>query len=80
IMGKLTWDDTSGPSRYSQLPPEFQVKLSEERVPVIRAHIIRDAQGMNMPLYQEVVKLRRQFESNVNELLENEGYEIILIT
>ncbi|CAG8754351.1 39481_t:CDS:2 [Gigaspora margarita] len=80
ILGKLTWDDTSGSSRYSQLPPEFQVKLSEERVPVIRAHIIRDAQGLNMALYQEVVKLRRQFESDFNELLENEGLEDILIT
>ncbi|CAG8752000.1 15735_t:CDS:2, partial [Racocetra fulgida] len=79
IIGKLTWDDTSGPgiiSRSSQLPPEFRVKLSEDalqkRPPMVRAYVIRDVQGVNMTLYQEVTKLRRQFASKFDALMESE--------
>ncbi|CAG8741681.1 461_t:CDS:2 [Dentiscutata erythropus] len=81
LIGKLTWDDIPGPgvtSRYSQLPPEFQAKyISKQRVPVIRAYIMRNAQGINMTLYQEVIKLRRQFDLDFNALMEDEGYEVI---
>ncbi|CAG8793292.1 35422_t:CDS:2, partial [Racocetra persica] len=79
LIGKLTWDDTPGPgiiSRFSQLPPEFRVKLSEDASqkwpPVIRADVIRDVQGVNMTLYHEVTKLRRQFTSKFDALMESE--------
>ncbi|CAG8635108.1 10815_t:CDS:2 [Cetraspora pellucida] len=75
LFGKLTWDATPGPgivSRNSQLPPEFRVNTSRQRVPMIRAHVIRDVQGINMTLYQEITKLRRRFNSKFNDLMESE--------
>ncbi|CAG8630730.1 16506_t:CDS:2, partial [Acaulospora morrowiae] len=78
LIGTLVFDHTPGTgmtSKYNQIPQNIRSRLTDgtakTMIPVLVARIIRDVQGMNMSLYQQVITLRRDFDHKFNEIMDN---------
>ncbi|CAG8509472.1 5792_t:CDS:2 [Diversispora eburnea] len=62
-------------TKCSRIPKNIRGRLTDTIInvpdlPILKARIVRNVQGINMSLYQQIIKLRRQFDSRFNEMME----------
>ncbi|RHZ86419.1 hypothetical protein Glove_51g57 [Diversispora epigaea] len=85
LIGTLAYDLPESGSiikctKCSRVPKNVRRRLTDTIInidipdipdlPILKSRIIRNVQGINMSLYQQVIKLRRQFDCRFNEMME----------